>query len=206
MTLPDDTIPPMELYTPLADRRFFSLSELAWLCGVKPSTVLYWCRTGRITGFGRTSARGKYRIARSEVVRTLKRRGVEAPGLWTLKKRVLVIDPFPPIARLIRAILDRERIPASVSSSESVGDGIVLAGQVKPHLIFVDLEFPDSDLQGLHALFAIRQAKLLRKTKVIVMASNSGAGRRMRAAGAHAFLLKPFGPKEILGVLASLHP
>lgn len=194
----------MDLHRTLEDKRFYSLSEMAAVCDVTPAAVLYWCRTGKVRGYGRTSARGKYRIPRIEVIRTLRRRRTEAPGLWTAKKRILVIDSYPPIAKLIRSILDHAGVPADVSACPSAGDGIILAGRLDPDLLFVDHGFPASDFQGLQALAVVRDSRLLRGVKVVGMGSFPALGSQMRSAGAHAFLLKPFGRKELLDAVTPL--
>lgn len=187
-----------ELYASLDQKEFFSLSELASLCRVKPATVFYWFQTGSIDPCARTSRRGKYRIPRDQVVSILKRRGVEVKGLWTPRRTILVVDNFVPIAKFIRAVFDYSRVPADVLSAKSVADGLVEAGRTKPDLIFLDYGFPASQLQGVQALEAIRAARLLKGVRVIGMATLPGALSKMRQAGASDVLLKPFGHREVL--------
>lgn len=195
-----------DLYRTISDKKFFSLTEVAALCKVSPAAALYWCRQGKMRVQGRTSARGKYRISRKEVLRVLSQRRVEVPGLWSAKKRILVIDDFVPTANLIRFILEHAGVPVEVLAARTVGDGLVAAGSFKPDIVFVDYGNPVDELQGLHALRAIRQASLLKKTMVVGMATAPGCEAEMRAAGAAAFLRKPLQHLTVVDLVKSASP
>jgi two-component system chemotaxis response regulator CheY len=81
-----------------------------------------------------------------------------------------------------------------------------LAGGLKPSIILTDLNMPQMD--GIAFIKEARKTAATRFTPIIVLTTESGAGKRdeARAAGASAWLTKPTEPNELLSTLKQLLP
>ncbi|UTW53005.1 PAS domain S-box protein [bacterium SCSIO 12827] len=79
--------------------------------------------------------------------------------------------------------------------------GLAIAREVRPEVIFLDIDLPD--MSGYDVLAAIRADPDLRDTPVIALTANamSGDAERGLEAGFERYLPKPFGLDEILGAV-----
>jgi CheY-like chemotaxis protein len=186
-----------EVFPSLEDRTSFTITEVARIFGVTVQAVHLWMSTGRLRGVTRISKRGQYRIPRGEFVRLLRKSKRSVPGLWEDPRargiKVLFIDDSPQIRRLVEAIAGSPRMPFKVKTAPNVEDGIILAAQWLPDIIFLDYFFAEDRLRGDEALAFIRKAKPIRKVKVVGVSHDPRIGEKMIAAGADGFLRKPFG-------------
>lgn len=186
----------VELHRSLEDKHFFSLSDIAQLCKVSPAAVSYWRRDGEIREFSRTSRRGKHLVPRHEVIRILKRRQVEAPGVWVRRKAVkmglLVIDDHVPILKLLRLLVRKWNLPFHVNTSTSVEEGLALAISSRPNVILLDHSFPTNRFQSDVALAFLRRVSVLKRVSVIGMSGDPAVASKMKRNGAVDFVEKPF--------------
>ncbi len=184
------------LFPTLEERASFSITELARVFGVTVQAVHQWLKNGKLRGVTRTSARGNYRIPRREFVRLLRESGRSVPGIWEEpsppRLKLLFIDDDPQIRRLVKDFSECRWIPLEAKTAPTVEDGIVLAAQFLPDVIFLDYFFADDRLRGDQALAFIRGAKARRKVRVVGMSCHARIGRKMLEAGADGFLRKPF--------------
>lgn len=188
----------IDLHARLEQKKLFKVPELARFLGLTPQAIHFRLDHGAIRGVKRTSSAGHYLIPREEVVRLLKQAGCEVPGVWTrVRMRILVIDEYEPIRRIMGAAFRKPELRLEVRTAETAEDGLVLAAMYKPHVIVVDYALKDGHLQGDQAVELIRRAKAFRKVKVIAMAAGARAGKKMISAGADILLEKPFGLEEL---------
>jgi CheY-like chemotaxis protein len=192
-------MPPSSAASPfqrIEERSSFSITELADTFGVTVQAVHQWLKSGRLRKVFRTSKNGKFRIPRREFVRLLRESGCPVPGLWEPSKRrrarVLVVDEYRPLRRLVEEASRTRLLPFEVRTAQSVEDGIVLAAQFMPQVILLAESFERDRLQGVQALAFIRNARAIRKVRVIGVSASARVGRMLLEAGADAFLQKPF--------------
>lgn len=112
---------------------------------------------------------------------------------------VLVVDDDQVFSRLLRTILELEGYQvAAVTCREDV---VPAVRQAKPSLVLMDVHVSRGDTLGV--LRELRADETL-KTMPVVMTSGMDCSDECLAAGADAFLLKPFRPSEALIVIADL--
>ncbi len=114
-------------------------------------------------------------------------------------RTVLVVDDDQVFSRLLRTILELEGYQvAAVTCREDV---VPAVHQARPALVLMDVHVSRGDTLGV--LRELRADETL-KTMPVVMTSGMDRSDECLAAGADAFLLKPFRPSEALTVIAHL--
>ena len=115
---------------------------------------------------------------------------------------VLSIEDTHGIRRLIRMTLEYDGI--SVQEATDARQGLELARSHPPDLILMDVRMPGMD--GITACRAIRADRTLAHIPV-VMLSGADADDDIQAglaAGANAYLTKPFMPGELIALVHTL--
>ena len=84
--------------------------------------------------------------------------------------------------------------------------GVDLARQHRPALILVDLHLPD--IPGDEVLHTLRTDPVTRSIPVVVVSADATPGRieRLRAAGATAYVTKPFNVRELIRTVGDILP
>lgn len=118
------------------------------------------------------------------------------------KPRVLVADDESAITVLLFEILTHAGF--EVLPSQGGLEALTLARAEKPHLILLDLMMPDLD--GRDACRAIKMDRDLQQIPVVLFSSAEEQDVHWRAAGADAFLQKPFSVRELPGFVRLLIP
>jgi response regulator RpfG family c-di-GMP phosphodiesterase len=115
-------------------------------------------------------------------------------------RRVLVIDDDRLLCELVRTTFELEGF--AVDCAHDVIDAEkVLAGS-RPDAILLDIGLPGVD--GVFYLERLRETPQTRKIPIVAISGSEEAGRAARAAGAAAFVRKPFSPLELLALVARL--
>lgn len=104
---------------------------------------------------------------------------------------VLVVDDAPHIRELIRVIL-RDTIVAEAENGEQA---ILLARELKPDLVILDVMLPLRS--GLEVLAEIRGDPELARVGVLVITAQPTTREEALAAGADGYFEKPFDPVEL---------
>jgi two-component system chemotaxis response regulator CheY len=114
---------------------------------------------------------------------------------------VLVVDDTPQIRRLIRFALEG-RGHRTLEAGDGV-EGLRLAGVERPALVITDVTMPGPS--GLEVCRMIRaDAEHAALPVIILTAGTHVSEAEARAAGASAFLTKPFSPAALLDVVSAL--
>jgi two-component system cell cycle response regulator DivK len=113
-----------------------------------------------------------------------------------MSKRILVVEDQEDNRRIVRDLLNS----AGFELIEAVTgeEGIQLAEENVPDLILMDIQMPVLD--GYEATRRIKASAKCRHIPIIVITSYalSGDAAKAMAAGADAYIAKPFSPRELL--------
>jgi two-component system chemotaxis response regulator CheY len=118
--------------------------------------------------------------------------------------QILVVDDSPTIRRMVKASL--AQLPDSVEFVEAASglEAIERLGLGAVDLIVLDLNMPD--MHGLEVLGFVRSHQRYRLLPVLVLTTRGDDESRTAAlaAGATAYLTKPFTPQSLADVAAQL--
>jgi len=109
---------------------------------------------------------------------------------------VLVIDDDPTMRDLLRRILEREGF--SVAGAASGSEGLLLAEQLHPDIITLDVMMPSMD--GWTLLSLLKQNPVLRDIPVLMVTMVAERARGF-ALGADHYLLKPIDRRDLVNIL-----
>lgn len=120
-----------------------------------------------------------------------------------MKQKVLVVDDQPDIRRLVRMTLDIGEFDVYEAATGEMAVESAIA--VKPRVVLMDIMMPGS-IDGLGACRAIKADPRLEDVSVVMLTARGqkadiDAGA---AAGADAYLIKPFSPLQLLDVVNGL--
>ena len=121
-----------------------------------------------------------------------------------MSKRVLVVEDQEDNRRIMRDLLTS--VGFSLIEATTGEEGVRLAENGHPDLILMDIQMPILD--GYEATRRIKANPDLRRIPIIVVTSYalSGDDVKARAAGADAYVSKPFSPRELLAKIRQFLP
>lgn len=109
-------------------------------------------------------------------------------------QRILVIDDNPEIIRVLTHLLSDY---AEISFATSGNRGLVLASQLKPDLILLDMELPDTN--GLALFYLLKADPMLTNIPVLFVTGGDSTELEVTVleAGAMDYLTKPLRPQIV---------
>jgi DNA-binding response OmpR family regulator len=116
-----------------------------------------------------------------------------------MSKTVLVVEDESSIAVALVFLLQQQSYRTMVARNGE--EALTLAAQNKPDLILLDIMLPL--LSGFEVCRRIRADNTLPGTRIIMLTAKGRDGEVQKgfAAGANAYLMKPFSTKELLAVV-----
>jgi len=113
-----------------------------------------------------------------------------------MTRRILVVDDQEDNRRILRDLLTASGF--KVIEGKTGEEGVALAEERVPDLILMDIQLPGID--GYEATRQIKAKHALSATPLIVVTSYalSGDDAKAFAAGADAYVSKPFSPRALL--------
>lgn len=120
--------------------------------------------------------------------------------------RVVVVEDDLDIRDLIQMRLELSRHQVTVA--KDAAEGLQLCLDVRPDVLVMDVMPDHAGLRALHLVRTSPRYAALRKLPVVLLsglASEEAVSRGYRA-GADAYLVKPFSPRELVAVVESLWP
>lgn len=186
----------------LSRKKIFTTGEAAKLCNVSQQTIIRCFDSGRLDGFRVPGSRFR-RIPRSELIRFMVKNGIPTERLEDPNTRVLVVDDDPEIVSVLRDALGRLN-HFEVKSASTGYDAGLLTQSFRPHVILLDYLLPD--INGDLVCRRIRENPALSGTRIIVVSGvvKPGEVESLLAAGADAFIRKPFDISELIGQIKAL--
>jgi DNA-binding response OmpR family regulator len=115
------------------------------------------------------------------------------------REKVLVVDDSPALRHYVADCLSRQGF--EVSTAENGRIGLEKAQAIRPALVVSDYEMPE--MTGFELVHALRRDPELRNTPVIMLTARDSKRdmAQMRAAGASAYLVKPFGQDKCIATV-----
>lgn len=187
----------------LSDKKTFTTGEAAAICKVSQQTIIRCFDSGRLQGFRVPGSKFR-RIPRDELIRFMRANGIPVEELEGVgKKRVLVVDDDSRIVDLFEQLLNRDG-RFEVKSAMTGYDAGLLTQSFRPHLMILDYMLPD--INGNVVCKRVREKDELKGMKVLCVSGviNEDEIHGLMAAGADAFLQKPFNIAALLGKIVEL--
>lgn len=116
-----------------------------------------------------------------------------------LPSRVLIVDDSSTMRSIVRKILSATRFPLEIAEAEEGAAALARLRDGNFDIIFLDYNMPG--LNGLDTLAEIKRDHPRLEVVMITSTQDEAMASRARAAGAAAFLRKPFFPADIDAVL-----
>jgi CheY-like chemotaxis protein len=117
--------------------------------------------------------------------------------------RVLIVDDSATMRSIVRKLLAGTRFAMNIAEAEEGIDALKQIASGKFDIVFLDYNMPG--LNGVETLSEIKRQ--YPRVKVVIMTSTTDetVAEKAKAAGAAAFLRKPFYPADIDAVLYGIH-
>ncbi len=183
-------------------KEVFTTGEAAEICKISQQTIIRCFDAGRLNGFKVPGSRFR-RIPRGELLRFMRDNSIPIDALEAEHRRVLVVDDDPDILELYRDLLESE----GGFEVRTVGSGYeagVETERFRPELILLDYMLPD--VNGNQVCKTIRAQPEHGGIKIIIVSGvvNPEEIDALLAAGADAFIKKPFDVDQLLGKVREL--
>jgi DNA-binding response OmpR family regulator len=116
-----------------------------------------------------------------------------------MRLRVLVVDDDPTVRNVLSTLLEFEGV--DIATAEDGPSALAIAQRQEPDVVLLDVNLP-----GLDGFDVCRRLKERSAEQRVVMVTGRATQEdqvRGAAAGANAFLTKPFSPLELIEVVRS---
>lgn len=107
--------------------------------------------------------------------------------------KVMIVDDDRTTVKLLQTLLELDGFETAISPRG--GDVIQIAERFQPDLFFMDFHL--TDIEGVEVLKELRAAGSPFEHTPVVMTSGMNVEDQVMAAGADAFLIKPYEPDEL---------
>lgn len=118
-------------------------------------------------------------------------------------KRILIVDDQEDIRELVRMTLEIDG--HEVHEAADGADALQMAARCRPDLVLLDIMMPGG-IDGLGVCRTLRQQGTGGRPRVVMLSARGQKNDQQAGlqAGADAYLVKPFSPRELLQVVTRL--
>lgn len=118
-------------------------------------------------------------------------------------KKILIVDDHAQSRQLVKwALVD---LGYGLYEASNGDNGLRIASQIKPDLVLLDVVMP-GDLDGFKVCEELRASTAHADVKIVLLSANDQPSDRARGqqVGANAYLIKPFKPAALRGLIEKL--
>ncbi len=150
-------------------RKPMNVGLVAKICRVSKKTVLNWIYRDALKAF--TTFGGHYRIWPGDLKVFMVTAGLDVPFQYVDERQTtfLVIDDDEAFSKLLKEAICSEFPSADVIVTDDGYEALLLIGERKPHVVFLDLKMPKLD--GFQVLELLKPRKKDNLMKVIVLSA-----------------------------------
>ncbi len=122
-------------------------------------------------------------------------------------KQVLIVDDQPDLRKLLSWSLDVFEDRLALHEAGDGSSALKLAEDIRPDLVLLDVMMP-GELNGLQVCRRLRDMPALSATKVVLLSARAQTNDIQDgiAAGANAYMVKPFSPQRLIETVERLLP
>lgn len=119
-----------------------------------------------------------------------------------MAKVIMIVDDSASLRQVVKIALSNAGYDVVEASDGK--DALGKLGGQRYHLIISDVNMPNMD--GIELLKAIKQHSTYKFTPVLMLTTESGEAKKQegQAAGAKAWIVKPFQPQQLLTAVSKL--
>ncbi|WP_157269506.1 response regulator transcription factor [Azohydromonas aeria] len=122
-------------------------------------------------------------------------------------KQVLIVDDQPDLRKLLSWSLDVFEDRMALHEAGDGASALKLAADIRPDLVLLDVMMP-GELNGLQVCRQLREMPALAATRIVLLSARAQANDIQDgiAAGANAYMVKPFSPQRLIETVERLLP
>jgi two-component system OmpR family response regulator len=143
------------------------VGQVSSICRVSKKTVLNWIYEGALKAF--TTYGGHYRIWPVNLKKFLDSSGMDIPFEFVdeTSTHILIMDDEKPYAQMLKSVIAAELPGVEITTTDDGYEGLLLIGEMKPHLVILDIKMPKID--GFQVLELLKGRKIEHNMKILVM-------------------------------------
>ncbi|MDI6687615.1 MAG: response regulator [Desulfobacterales bacterium] len=175
---------------------FITTSKAAGICGVARTTISKWIDEGMLKAF--VTPGGHRKIIRQDLIDFLEKNSPQTILKFREKKRILIVDDNPDDIKLLEAVFLPSSDKYEIHAANSGFQAIYKIGEIKPHIVILDIVMPDMD--GFKVCERIKNNQETKNIKVIVVTAYPDKIKEKEAhqCGFDAFFTKPIDLKKLV--------
>ena len=178
------------------DKAVFTTGEAAKICKLSQQTIIRCFDSGQLEGFRVPGSRFR-RVPRGNLIKFMRDNNIPMDGFGDDRFRVLVVDDEPEIVELFVDALEADG-RFEVSTAQTGYEAGMLTEKFRPDIVILDYLLPD--INGTAVCRTIRSQPELAGVKILAISAiaNPAEEEDLMAAGADAFLKKPFNIEQVI--------
>jgi CheY-like chemotaxis protein len=180
--------------------QYISTLEAARLCGVSTFSIQRWFDEGLLIGARLPG--GKRKIEAESLRRFMQEHGLlpSPSAVKTDRMRILIVEDDAKLMDVMKEYLVQDGDFLVQTATNGLDAGLALS-EFKPDAVILDVMLEDVPARSL--VQRIRQSPVGRSARIVAISGKAHADdiREIKAAGANAFLQKPFEMRELLKAL-----
>ncbi len=180
----------------MTTKTVFTTGEAAKICKVSQQTIIRCFDNGSLKGFRVPGSKFR-RIPREQLFLFMKDNGIPTDALESGKKKLLIVDDDEDLVELISDGFDRDG-RFEIRTANNGFDAGMGVKEFRPDLVILDVMLPD--INGKEVCHRVRSDPSLDSVKILCISGmvEHNKVEALRAAGANAFLQKPFAVEDLI--------